>query len=67
MVKLKALRQAAGLSVQKLATLSGVPLRTIQDIEARGDCRISTAFALCQALGCRLDDFYTPENEKAGN
>ena len=58
MVKLKELRKAAGLSVQKLADQCGVSRRTIEDIEARGDCRISTAYTICKALGCSLDNFY---------
>lgn len=61
MLKLKQLRKAAGLSIQALADLCGVSRRTIEDIEARGDCRISTAYTICKALGCSLDDFYTRE------
>ena len=61
MLRLKELRQSAGLSLQKLADLSGISRRTIEDIEARGDCRISTASALCKALNCSLDDFYNAE------
>lgn len=58
MVKLKALRKARGMSLQALADASGISRRTIEDIEARGDCRISTAYTLCKALGCSLDEFY---------
>lgn len=58
MIKLKELRTAAGLSVRALSDLCGVSRRTIEDIEARGDCRISTAYAICKALGCSLDEFY---------
>lgn len=61
MVKLKQLRQAAGLSVRALTELCGLSRRTIEDIEARGDCRISTAYTLCKALGCTLDEFYEEE------
>ena len=61
MLRLKQLRKAAGLSIQALADLCGVSRRTIEDIEARGDCRISTAYTICKALGCSLDDFYTGE------
>lgn len=59
MLKLKELRKAAGLSVRELSELSGVPRRTIEDIEARGNCLLSTAHALCKILKCSLDDFYT--------
>lgn len=61
MLKLKELRKAAHLSIQGLSDASGISRRTIEDIEARGDCRISTAFILCKALGCSLDEFYTDE------
>ena len=61
MLKLKALRSNAGLSIQKLADLCGVSRRTIEDIEARGDCRISTAYTICKALNCSLDDFYSED------
>ncbi len=64
MLKLKQLRKDAGLSIRALSERSGVPQRTIEDIEARGDCRISTAFALCKALNCKLDDFYNDEAEE---
>lgn len=58
MIKLKELRNAAGLSVRALSELCGLSRRTIEDIEARGDCRISTAYTICKALGCKLDEFY---------
>ncbi len=63
MIKLKELRISAGLSIRALSELSGVSKRTLEDIEARGDCRISTAYAVCKALGCSLDDFYKEEQE----
>lgn len=62
MIQLKEIRKSSGISVVKLAEISGVPRRTIEDIEARGDCRISTAYALCKALGCTLNDFYKPDS-----
>lgn len=63
MIRLKQIRIAAGLSVQALSAKSGVPRRTIEDIERRGDCRISTAYTLCQALGITLDEFYLDDKE----
>ena len=63
MLKLKDLRKAAGLSVTALSALCGISRRTIEDIEARGDCRISTAYTICKALDCSLDDFYGEDAE----
>ncbi len=63
MLMLKELRKQAGLSVAALSAKSGVSRRTIEDIEARGDCRISTAYTLCRAMGVSLDEFY---KEQAG-
>ncbi|QEY33864.1 helix-turn-helix transcriptional regulator [Caproiciproducens galactitolivorans] len=61
MLKLKEIRTNVGLSVAALSKLSGVPVRTIEDIERRGDCRISTARQLCDALHISLDKFYTTD------
>lgn len=55
MLRLKELRRQHGLSAAALSQLSGVPIRTIEDIERRGDCRISTARILCDALSVSLD------------
>ena len=63
MLMLKELRKQFGLSVAALAQKSGISRRTIEDIEARGDCRISTAYSICKALNVSLDEFY---KEKAG-
>lgn len=64
MLRLKELRKAAGLSIARLSEKSGISKRTLEDIEARGDCRVSTAYAICQALGISLDQFY--DGEEAG-
>ena len=50
------IRRDKGISVPKLVELSGVPRRTIQDIEKRGDCLVSTAVKLADALGVTLDE-----------
>ena len=59
MLKLREFRITKGLSVPALSRLSGVPVRTIEDAEKRGDCRFSTAAKLAYALGVSLDDLYT--------
>ena len=64
MLRLKELRATRSLSLVQLSELAGVPRRTLEDIERRGDCRISTARVICDALECSLDEFYT--NEKTG-
>lgn len=55
-MRLKEIRTEKGLSVPKLAYLSGVPRRTIQDLEARDDGRISTAIKLADSLNVSLDE-----------
>lgn len=55
-MNLKEIRLSKGLSVPKLVEISGVPRRTIQDIEKSGDCRVSTAIKLADALGVTLDE-----------
>lgn len=63
MLRLKELRLSRGLSVPKLVEISGVSRRTIQDIEKRGDCMLSTAAVLAKALGVTLTDLYSFDDE----
>ena len=55
-MRLKEIRKERGISVPQLVEMSGVPRRTIQEIEARDDCRVSTALKLADALGITLDE-----------
>ncbi len=55
-MKLKTIRKSKGLSVPALSRLSEVPIRTIEDIERRGDCKVSTAKKLASALSVSLDE-----------
>ena len=55
-MKLKEIRVSKGLSVPQLVTLSGVPRRTIQDIEKNDNCKVDTAILLADALGVTLDE-----------
>ena len=64
MLMMKELRQARNLTLAALVEKSGLSRRTLEDIERRGDCRISTARAICDAIGCTLDEFYT--SDRAG-
>lgn len=54
-MNIKKIRLEKGLSVSALSRLSGVPVRTIEDIERRGDCKVSTAIKLASALLVSLD------------
>ena len=55
-MRLKEIRKARKLSVLALAELSGVPRRTIQELEVRNDGRVSTMIKLADALGVSLDE-----------
>jgi len=55
-MQLRNIRIEQGLSVPKLAELSGVPRRTIQNIEKNDDCNVSTALKLAEALGVTMDE-----------
>jgi len=55
-MNLKEIRLSKELSVPKLVDLSGVPRRTIQDIEKREDCMVSIAIKLASALEVTLDE-----------
>lgn len=55
-LKLKEIRKEKGLSIQRLSNISGVSRRTIEDIEVRGDARVSTMIKLADALEITLDE-----------
>lgn len=57
----KEIRLSPKLSVPKLVELSGVPRRTIQDIERNDDCKVSTAIKLADGLGVTLDELCRPQ------
>jgi len=53
---LKDIRKAKNISVPKLVELSGVPRRTIQNIERDGGCTVANAKKLAAALDVTLDE-----------
>ncbi len=63
MLRLKEIRMSQGLSVPKLVEISGIHRRTIQDIEKRGDCMLSTAARFAKVLGVSLSELYTLDDE----
>lgn len=60
-MNLKQIRNDKGLSLRALSELSGVPQRTIEDLERRNDGRASTLIKLADALGVTLDELCRDE------
>lgn len=54
-MKLREIRKKQNMSVPELSRLSGVSVRTIEDLERRGDGRVSTLIKLADALHVTLD------------
>lgn len=54
-MNLRELRKEQNLTVPELSRLSGVAVRTIEDLEKRGDGRVSTLIRLADALNVSLD------------
>lgn len=54
-MRLRQIRKEKKLSVPELSKLSDVPIRTIEDLERRGDGRVSTLIKLADALEVTLD------------
>lgn len=63
-MKLRTIRLEQGFSVPALSRLSNVPVRTIEDIEKRGDCKVSTAKLLADALEVSLDILCADDSEE---
>ncbi len=55
-MKLKEIRKSKSLTLKALSELSRVPQRTIEDIERKDECKVSTAIKLSDALGVTLDE-----------
>lgn len=55
-MKLRELRTGQNMSVPELSRRSGVSVRTIEDLERRGDGRVSTLIKLADALQVTLDE-----------
>lgn len=55
-MKLKQIRNQQHLSIRALSELSGVPVRTIEDIERFDRCKVDTAIKLADALQVSLDE-----------
>jgi len=55
-MNLRSIRKEKNISVPKLVEMSGIHYRTIQDIEKRGDCLVSTAKKLAATLDVTLNE-----------
>ena len=62
-MQVRKIRLEQGLSVPKLAELSGLSRRTIQEVERRDECTVSTAKKLAAALGVSLDTLCQADTE----
>lgn len=60
MIYLKEHRNVKGITIPKLAERTGLPKRTVEDIQRRGDCLVSNALKLAEALGITLDELCKP-------
>ena len=60
LMNLKKIRLERGLSVRKLSDASGIPIRTIEDIERRDDCMSSNLAKLAETLNVTLDELWYP-------
>ena len=62
-MQLKKIRTKRKLSYRKLSDLSGVPKRTIEDVEKRNNCKVDTAKKLAKALNVTLDELCSDPEE----
>ena len=60
-MNIKNIRAAKGMTVQQLADAAGISKRTLEDILRRGDCLVSNAVKLADALGVTLDELCRDE------
>lgn len=55
-MKLREIRKKKKMTVPELSEKTGISKRTIEDIEKRGDCKVSMAIKLADALEITLDE-----------
>lgn len=63
-MQVRKIRLEKGLSVPKLSELSGLSRRTIQEVEKRDECTVSTAKKLAKALGVTLDELCRDDSKE---
>ena len=62
-MNIQKLRKEKGLTVQQLADAANLPKRTVEDIIRRGDCMVSNAIKIADALGVTLDKLCRTKSE----
>jgi len=55
-VRLKELRTEKGFTMLQLSEKTGLSKRTLEDIQRRGDCLVSNAIKIADAIGVTLDE-----------
>ena len=55
-MNLRKIRTEKRITIPELVEQTGIPKRTIEDIQKRGDCLVSNAIKLADALGVTLDE-----------
>lgn len=55
-MRVREIRTKKNLSIPQLVELTGISRRTLQDIEKRGDCLVSNAMKIADAIGVTLDE-----------
>lgn len=63
-MNLKEIRNQKGFTIPQLAEITGLSKRTIEDIQRRGDCLVSNAIKLADALGVTLNELCKNEAEE---
>lgn len=60
-MRVREIRTSKGISVPKLSAMTGIHRRTLEDLEKRGDCLVSTALKISEALGVTMDELCANE------
>lgn len=60
-MNLSSIRKEKGISISQLAQLTNLSRRTLEDIERRKDCPVSTAISIATALQVSLTDLCIPK------
>lgn len=63
-MNLKQIRTEKGITLVQLHEMTGIPKRTIEDIQRRGDCVVSNAIKIADALGVTLDELCRDRNDE---